>query len=185
MSRGREPAGGIPAEATLWSSVNKVDPNHRLRWPKEISQFVPWLSAEQKGPIACIATLGPFGGIQICPDGRGVEIKRKISTRLKNVPADADEVAEEWVSAARFLATSWKIAINVEANGRFSLTLPEDARKLEVVPSAGQAAVTFAVGQIVEVWRHDRWVELNQRTSQKFNRLAEAIQEELDATENE
>ena len=133
MARGRKLAGDVPPDAPFQIWVAKVNAHNRLRWRKDISLVVPWLSNKQ-GTIPCVATIGPFGGVQIHPDGgRGASTKRRLLTQLKRVPANADEVADDLIAAARFLATSWAIPIQVDA-GRFSLTLPEDARKLRVVP---------------------------------------------------
>ena len=56
---------------------------------------------------------------------------------------------------------------------------------LESCLSANSLAVTFAIGEIVEVWRANQWIEWSQRTSRRFNRLTERVQEALDAVADE
>jgi hypothetical protein len=128
-----------------------------------------------------IAVVGALGGVQILPQnglfGRAQDL---LSTALsdKDNAAQVDESGDRWARLARFIATCWPITIGVEAN-RFSFTIPEDIRKLELVPSYGGQSVVFAAGEILEVWRASDWLQRSRRSGSRLRVLFEQATEEL------
>lgn len=79
---------------------------------------------------------------------------------------------------ARFLATAWSIPVFVEKN-RYTMTLPDPARRLGVLPNAGDKAVVFATGEVLEVWPATDWVEYVRELSGNLAAIADAGMDSL------
>jgi hypothetical protein len=69
--------------------------------------------------------------------------------------------------------------IHLESN-RFTFTLPEGARKLDIAPARGEKAVVFIAGEILEVWHAGKWVEHIRRLIATLDDLEESALESLD-----
>jgi len=69
---------------------------------------------------------------------------------------------------ARYLAAGWLVKVHVEATSRRAgFSLPEEARKLGLVPSWSSRSpsyvVAVALGETLEVWPSEQWTRY-QRT---------------------
>lgn len=155
---------------------------YRLRLPREIGLVVPWLKSDSNS-IECICTLGAAGGIAIIPKGVLQPSLRSVEPYLTSVSATPWESGSDMLRLVRYLASMQAVSIGVEQT-RFSLTIPEAVRKLGVAPDSGQAAVVFAMGSVLEVWRADAWSEHIRQAAGSFNALrADALEAIIDPCE--
>ncbi len=166
---------GRPEPFQMW--VHTVEKANRLRLSHDLALVVPWLATET-GRIECVCSAGAAGGVCIQPAKAIDATRRSLTTHLDRRASTPTDDASGWVALARFLATSWDVPIAIEP-GRFSLTLPEGARKLGLVPAKGQVAVVFAVAGIVEVWPAGEWVQHVRQSAASIDDLREAAFEEL------
>ena len=125
--------------------------------------------------------IGPFGGLQLTPDGgREAEGRNLLAQYLAQRPAGADEVTKTWVDLARYYSLAWNIQWSVE-EGRFTLTMPEEPRKLGIVPSEPDYAIIFATGNIVEVCKASDYLEHVQELSRNLRKLVVMARDELES----
>ncbi len=152
MSRGEHHIEG--RQFRIWTV--RVSDQNRIRVPlDEFKATVPWL-ASTTGPVECAATPGVAGGIQLIPMASYEAASAPFIEALGGTVPSLDEAQLKWVDAARLLATSWSVSIQIERN-RISITLPEPARRASQLPLAGDAVVVFAFGEIVELWDAVKW----------------------------
>jgi DNA-binding transcriptional regulator/RsmH inhibitor MraZ len=140
--------GRSQPEAPWLLKVVKVDSRHRLFLPAGIADIVEWIGS---GGTECRA-YAAGGGVSLVPAARD-ELHGRLATSLSERRLTLDEVAVELGDVVRFAATSWPVSIDQQLR----LTLPEDARKLRLLPGAGQRAAVFASGDVLEVWPADAW----------------------------
>lgn len=134
-----------PTSYQMWTI--KLEGQHRLRLPSAAALVLPWLRLENPSTPA-VGFLGREGGLLVCAATSPLAVQRAALA--------VDHVEDRRL--ARFLASSWDLVIHHEP-GRFSLTLPREARLLALVPEAGQVAVALAAGGELEIWRGEDWVE--------------------------
>lgn len=137
--------------------VVTVDQQCRIRLSKEIGLVVPWLK-EASGALACRVSVGAAGGAQIATEDCWKSQFRAVAGRLKGKPARGPDAGAPWMNYVRFLASTWPLAIRAEES-RFSITLPEEPRKLALLPGANERAVVFAIGAVLELWKADEWLQ--------------------------
>jgi hypothetical protein len=78
---------------------------------------------------------------------------------------------------ARLLATAWAMTVGFEA-GRFSIKLPEPARRMQLLPEAGGTVVVFGFGEILEMWDGSKWYEHVRATAaRKSGAMSEALED--------
>jgi hypothetical protein len=172
MSRGDHKIEGAPY--SIW--VEKVEQQSRIRLPKEIEDVVPWLRSKP-GTIDCVGSPGPAGGLQIELFAAHDNLRSGFIKELGDASAASLESGERWIEAARLLATSWRIAVNVESN-RVSIPLPEPIRRALRLPGAGGTVVVFGFGEIVEVWDAVIWHEYVRGLAKaKISVVSEAIED--------
>lgn len=154
-----------------------VDGQNRVRISiSEIGDVLPWLTS-QSGTIECFARPGAVGGIQFQPLEFVENLRREFADAVRGRETLESESSERWVDAARLLAIMWPATISVE-NSRISLTLPEQARRGLQLPGAGEVAIVFAVGRILEVWPAAQWYEHTRRLlTQERELLSRALDE--------
>ena len=97
---------------------------------------------------------------------------------------------------ARLDAGSWPLTITKEKN-RFTVYLPEgtvyklrqylpeEARKLGLVPDAGQLAVIFSAGEILEIWPAIQWVENLRGAAANVGQLEKLLAQQVRDESNE
>lgn len=98
--------------------------------------------------------------------------------------ARASDTGTSWLRLARHIAAAWTVKIGVEKS-RFSVTLPEEARKLRVAPQGGTLAVVFAINAILEIWRADQWCEYIRQSTGSFEKIKLTALEELSSFADE
>lgn len=128
----------------------KVDSRHRLFLPTGIGGMVGWIG---DGEVDCWAYVSA-GGVSLVPAVRD-ELHGRLAAALSTRRLALDEAAMELGDVVRFAASSWPVSIDRQLR----LTLPEDARKLGLVPGAGQHAAVFASGDVLEIWPAAAWKE--------------------------
>jgi hypothetical protein len=133
----------------------KVTEGNRIRISREdLEGLVPWLSGET---VERVAVLGPRGGITVTSP----EAVTEALTRL-----GPDDLGEESAGTrrgdyARFLGMRWPLAFTFESQGkgnRYTITLPEGARRLGLLPGPEGEVVVFISGSIFEIWDKDQWL---------------------------
>jgi DNA-binding transcriptional regulator/RsmH inhibitor MraZ len=99
---------------------------------------------------------------------------RRLQARLAREPLKTAASAQE-LGLVRFLVSLWEVRID----GSRRLTLPEEARRLGLVPEKeGEYAVVWGAGEVLEVWSPERWLA----ASNSAEVLARALREaETDA----
>ena len=133
----------------------RIGINHRLRIPKGwVGETHPWLKSSGKS-IECLALVGAAGGLVLIPVDRA-KAYRRIVEDVDQAQSEAEPVNTESLRSARYASTSWRFPIGFDS-GHFSFTLPEEARHLGLVPSAGEYAAVFLFEDRLEVWRADKW----------------------------
>lgn len=164
MTRGFRGGGGFGGRHFSW--VYKVDEDHRFRIGRaDVERLAPWVNGEAE----YFATPGPAGGITITS-------REHIDEVLKLGPATL-ELRHARTRAGvhgRFLSMCWPISFSLE-NDRYTITLPEGARKFQLVPEKEGLVVAYISGAIFEVWKLTQWNE--HRSAEALT--AEAILEEL------
>lgn len=144
-------SGRSKASESRWLlSVVKVDNRHRLVLPSGISEVVGWIG---DGGVDCRAYVA-VGGVGVVPAALD-QLHGKLAAALTERRLELDEAAMELGDVVRFVASSWPMSIDRQLR----LTLPEDARKLGLVPGAGQHAAVFASGEVLEIWPAATWRE--------------------------
>ena len=176
MSRGsqRIKSSGQPCPWRIW--VRIVEAQHRLRLPMELGSIIPWLR-EDRQSIDCLAMIGSHACLVVAPSGVPKGHAQAVE-RLRRQRFTFDEAVPQQIEYARYAATSWTVSLLRESS-RYTITLPEDPRKLGIVPSTGQNAVVFALSEILEIWHADRWMAHVQSTAKNIESIRAAALENL------
>jgi len=175
MPRGEHTFDDVPSE--IWPS--EVDGRNRIRVPLKVKSSVPWLKKLETGSLECLATPGAKGGVQIEPIAAHDTLISQFTIALKGKAASATDSTKKWVDAARLLATSWMVTLNIEAN-QIRMTVPEPIRRAGLLPGAEGRVVVFVMGEIVEVWDEPRWYEHAGRIARQRTLLISKAIEDLD-----
>lgn len=146
----------------------KVDERHRLSLPAGIGEMVGWLG---DGGVDCRAYIAD-GGLSLVPAVLD-ELHGRLAAALRDRRLTLDEAAKGFGDVVRFAASSWPVSIDRQLR----LTLPEDARKLGLVPGAAQRAVVFASGDVLEVWPADAWRERVSRLTSARPRFIDDVED--------
>ena len=157
--------------------IVRVDEYNRVRLPlDEIRSVVPWINLEAR-QIECVGIPGPAGGVQVA---RLTDYRQDVApfaATIAQIPPTESESSHKWMDVVRLLATAWLIPINIETS-RISITLPESLRGAEQVPQAGQAAVIFGAGNILEIWDSRKWHDhVRETAKRKGPAIAEALED--------
>lgn len=104
--------------------------------------------------------------------------RSKLIKKLSPQQFRRNAAGSELSDYARYASTSWSLTLSVEANRR-ALYLPEEARKLRLVPSGGELAAVFAAGEILEVWTVPDWIAHLRAVGRNVGRLEETALREL------
>lgn len=162
MSRGSEKSVGTPYR--IWTA--KVEDQNRVRVSlTEISEVVTWIS-KAPGAIECFGMPGTAGGVQFQPVEAVENLQNPFLEAFGGHNVSASDAGEDWVDAARLLASRWPTSISVET-GRISITLPEPARRSLQLPAVGEMAVVFGFGSILEIWIAAQWYDHVRRLSKE------------------
>ncbi len=162
---------GRPHRQAAWFLT--VERQHRLRIPDAAKLVIPWLSSSP-GSMKCVAFVGPVGGVVLANEKRLEALSKLVQGHVKSRQVRVADAGTSWVALGRYLATSWTVTIGVESN-RFTLTLPEEARKLGLAPSAGQVAVVFALDGLLEVWPANAWLAHVRSSAESIDELRQAV----------
>lgn len=158
------PGKAQPGAPRALFRVVTVDDRHRLFLPAGIREVVSWLAG---GTIDCTAyVVGE--GVGLVPPDRD-ELRGRLDDVLTERRLKPDDAATRLGDLVRWAATSWPVSID----SQLRLTLPEDARKLGLLPQAGQRAAVFAAGDVVEIWPAEAWRRTMADLSRVLPRLAE------------
>lgn len=122
--------------------------------------------------------VGPYGGLLLSPRDL-VEEHNEALRHLRGALVRRKEVASSRAEYARLLATTWEIPISRES-GRYSFVLPEEPRKLRIVPSEGEIVAVFGCGEILEAWPADAWIAHVRSLFARSQSLLEDIRETID-----
>ena len=148
-------------ESPVASWTFRVESQHRLRLPVDLGLVVTWLPDCDN----IFLFVGAIGGMRLLPEkSKMVGTKATLFRELATKPPSEDDFNAEWLPIARYQSTSWRVPL-VKERTRFSITLPEDARKLGLCPSAGELAVVFGGGELLEVWPAQEWISAIRRTA--------------------
>jgi hypothetical protein len=106
----------------------------------------------------------------------GAVLKRHetILARLSRANFSREERSQEVTEYARFSATRWTVSL-LREQSRYSLTLPEEPRKLGLAPSRGRRAAIFVAGQILEVWPAEKWLDHVRELAADLDRLQDEM----------
>jgi hypothetical protein len=149
----------------------QVDRQQRIRLHSSIGSIVPWLSGTEKH-IECFARVGSKGGLVIAPEGV-LKNHEKVLTHISKV-LSPEETPHEVTEYLRFSATRWEVTL-LREQSRYSLTLPEEPRKLDLVPSTGSRAAIFVAGEIMELWRAEKWLDHVRELASDLDRLQDDV----------
>jgi hypothetical protein len=156
--------------------IGKVEKQNRIRLNKDIQDVVSWLKTGP-GPIDCIGTPGPAGGLQVEPFASHATQRSGFIATLGKTRPTSLESGERWIEAARLLASSWHITVNVESS-RVSMNLPEPTRRLLRLPEVGSMIAVFGFGEILEIWDALMWHEhVRKLAKARVSLLSDAIEE--------
>ncbi len=176
---------GRPPRSGIWLlEVGDKGNRQRLRFSRDMTLVIPWLTTNQKSvdgeskSIDCVCYISGAGGVVIEPSHDFKTIRRSFEARMPARALRASDTGTSWLRLARYVAAAWPIQIGVEES-RFSLTLPEEARKLGIAPQGGELAVLFAYDAILEIWRIEQWCEYTRQTTASLEQIKSAAFEEL------
>jgi DNA-binding transcriptional regulator/RsmH inhibitor MraZ len=134
--------------------VRTVDPGNRVRLPPETADFIPWLKESSR---KAIMSPGLHGGVQLFHDNSLVDNGiRQIVSKLVDSQPKADEAGTEWMRLIRSQITQCEVEFSED---RYGIVLPREFRQMSLLPNQGETAVVFVFGEVLEIWRADRWVE--------------------------
>ena len=177
MARGGEKPVGTPYY--VWTA--KVEDQNRVRVSlAEISEVVTWIS-KSPGAIECFGTPGAAGGVQFQPVDAIEKLQNPFIEAIGEHDVSASAAGENWVDAARLLASRWPTTISVESS-RVSITLPEPARRTLQLPAVGEMAVVFGFGSILEIWVAAQWYDYIRRLSKEKIALISRSVDDLQQT---
>lgn len=134
--------------------VYTLDPKNRLRLnAEELEGLVPWIRGET---VERIAAPGPRGGvIVVSPEAITGALARLELGELKE-----DDAGGRHSDYARFLGMRWPLTFTFEPQAkRYTITLPEGARQLGLLPGSESKVVVFISGSVFEIWTRDHWLE--------------------------
>jgi DNA-binding transcriptional regulator/RsmH inhibitor MraZ len=145
-------------KAPFRSIIRRVDEQNRLRWPGSFRDVVPWLTDAQKAP--CVLYVNEHLALRVVPASDTVQIAREDLDKKMLEALKTDSLLPSAIyDLSRRLSSSWSGFITYEKAGdRYTITLPEEARSLRVVPSANEVAVLFGMERILEIWSAERWL---------------------------
>ena len=149
------------------------DERARLRLPKQLATAVSWLRSSRED-IPCLAMVGVSGGMVIWPLAL-LAARTRLTADLSAKQFSRNAAGSKLLDYARYAATSWPLTIS----SNYAFYLPDEARKLGLVPNSGERAVVFAAGDILEVWTAPDWVAHLRRVGNQIGRLEESILQEL------
>jgi hypothetical protein len=155
-----------------------VGEQHRIALGNDVVAVVPWL--ETGKARSCVAFIGSFGQVQIFPEPPESETRDKLAVELATLPGRPHEAAMNWVTFARFAASTWPVQFTVD-KGRTRFILPEEIRLLGITPSIDSTAVLFLTGAILEVWKADDWVAHIRSTRAALSNIVRLTLNELSA----
>jgi DNA-binding transcriptional regulator/RsmH inhibitor MraZ len=118
---------------------------------------VRWLGVEI-GALECVATPASPGGLLIEPAEEYNTLRNEFIEALGTTVPEPLDAGEQWVNAARLLATAWRMTVNVEAK-HISVTVPEPARHALQLKATDASVVVFGFGGILEIWEASKWHE--------------------------
>lgn len=109
----------------------------------------------------------------IAPEGV-LKNHEKVLAHISKVHFSAEETPHEVTEYLRFSATRWEVTL-LREQSRYSLTLPEEPRKLDLVPSTGGRAAIFVAGEIMELWRAEKWLDHVRELASDLDRLQDQV----------
>ena len=85
---------------------------------------------------------------------------------------------------ARYLAAGWLVKVHIEATSRrVGFSLPEEARKLGLVPSWSSRVpsyvVAVALGETLELWAPDQWTRHQRDLALELETLVGELREDV------
>jgi hypothetical protein len=158
-----------------------VDRQQRIRFRSDAFS-VPWLKDDEER-VECRGLVGPEGGLLVAPPHLLKRHERTLA-RLSRMDLSAETTPHEAIDYARLSTTQWTISIFRERS-RFSINLPEEPRKLGLLPGRGQLAAVFAAGTIMEIWCADKWLTYVREKAKNIDELQEAIAADTGDAQNE
>lgn len=150
------PRGAIAGPGAPFVRVYKVLDGNRIRLSREeVEGLVPWLAGQT---VERVGLPGPRGGVVLLDSEAVAEALAALD------PASLTEAtaSTERGDFARFLGMRWPIVFSFEPLGkgnRYSVTLPEGARRMGLLPGLDEEVVVFLSGSIFEIWDKSQWLE--------------------------
>lgn len=155
MAGGRPSSSDPPGQPFV--RLYTVEDAHRIRLAdKELTDgtMVPWLVPHQSADR--IAVLGARGGVAV---REPKDVETSLARLQESGQLGENQGGSRRTDTARYLGSRWLLTFTwEEKEGRFSVTLPAGARKMELLPSKGGSVVVFVSGSIFEIWRADEWL---------------------------
>lgn len=162
----------------IW--VRKVDPQNRIRLSADLSEIVSWTPAKPGSSLECVAFPGAYGQMQLAAREPEASFRRQLSVSLSERSALSDEATTEWAKFARFAAALWNVTIVFDSQpARVAITLPKESRDLALAPNAGETAVVFGMGEILEVWNGPAWEAFTQKVASEVALFRSRAEEAL------
>jgi len=156
--------------------IHTVDPGNRLRLPPETAEHVPWLKETSR---KAYMFPGHHGGVQVLrdsiPGGKGAQ---QIVSTVQNSLPKAEEAGTEWMRLMRYQLTRCEVEFSED---RYGIVLPREFRDMELLPNHGQFVAVLILGEVLEIWRADKWAE---HVRDVRGRLLEVTERALDELEN-
>lgn len=149
----------------------------RLRLSLETASVVSWLS-ESEIVESCMGMVGSAGMFTLV--GAAPRTSTELATRLADQQVGPEQASSALSDFARYAASVWRVKICLEkVERRVSLTLPEDCRKLRLVPDDDPVAV-FLTPEMIELWPWERWRTHVLTLAADPEALREAVRTEVD-----
>jgi hypothetical protein len=135
-----------------------IDAQFRIRIGMEIAPLVSWLPTSEGVQVTCFGFPGALGQLQLAKERPDRSFTEEFASILAKSLPRSEEAASRWIQFARLASAVWEMSCNFETVARrFTLVLPRAARELGILPESGPVVV-FALGDILEVWRTDLWL---------------------------
>jgi hypothetical protein len=158
-----------------------IERQYRVRVPKEDLADVSWLPTENSNVRVCTGFIGPDRQLQISGVADTTGAAPELFTALEADPPGPHDSNRAWLELARYIAASWTIRCGFEAaSERVTFTIHSDLQKLSVLPKTGELIAVFSIGDLVEFWPADRWLNHAASSAKSLRSVTEAALDDLE-----
>jgi hypothetical protein len=136
------------------SAVIKIDSQYRLQFPRRIRQYVRFFIEDKS--VNGWLRIGSMGQLLAFADPKWDRALAHLDKALASQPVGHHEESGTVARALRSLEAAFPCAFNFEPESEtFRMTLPDEVRKLDLVPAPDKCVLCLFLGGFIEIWGLD------------------------------